>query len=68
VGRSSFVSVIPVQLVYHTANEGPVRIQYKCLVSQFLNSYICERFIYFQALSTYSQYSDVGKYVDRSWE
>jgi hypothetical protein len=43
------------------ANEGPVRIQYKCLIpiyvfpemknwylsSQFLHSYICERFIYF---------------------
>jgi hypothetical protein len=53
-----------------TANEGPVRIQYKCLVPiyvqysekgncyfqnriicsipQFLQSYICERFTYFQ--------------------
>ncbi len=56
-----------------TANEGPMRIQYKCLVPvyvfpemkllfpkhnynvlspmQFLHSYICERFIYFQDLS-----------------
>ncbi len=56
------VSICPI----HTANEGPVRIQYKCLgpfnvfpemkllfpkqnnnvLSQFLHSYICERFIY----------------------
>jgi hypothetical protein len=65
----------------HTANEGPVRIQYKCLgpfyvfpemkllfpkqnnnvLSQFLHSYICERFIYFQ---DHSVYSAAGKYVD----
>ncbi len=60
----------------HTANEGPVKIQYKCLfpidvfpemkplflssVSQFLHSYICERFIYFQDRSAYS---DATKYV-----
>ncbi len=72
-----------------TANEGPVRIQYKCLapiyvfpemklcsllisktellcsVSQFLHSYVCERFIYFQDQSAYSA---LGKYVDRYWE
>jgi hypothetical protein len=34
-------------------------------VSQFLHSYICERFIYFQDRSAYSA---AGKYVDRSWE
>ncbi len=34
-------------------------------VSQFLYSYICGRFIYFQDRSAYSA---VGKYVDRSWE
>jgi hypothetical protein len=63
----------------HTANEEPVRIQYKCLVpiyvllemklcslvisktellcslSQFLHSYICERFIYFQDRSVLLQ-------------
>ncbi len=68
-----------------TANEGPMRIQYKYLVpiyvfpemkllfpkqnyyvvSQFLHSYIYERFIYFQDRSNYSA---PGKYEDRSWE
>jgi hypothetical protein len=33
--------------------------------SQFLHSYICERFIYFQDQSAYSA---AGKYVDRFWE
>jgi hypothetical protein len=64
----------------HIANEGPVRIQYKCRVpiyvfpemklcskppyfqnriimfynvSQFLHSYICERFMYFKDRSVY---------------
>jgi hypothetical protein len=36
-----------------------------CSVSQFLHSYICERFIYFQDRSAYSA---AGKYVGRSWE
>ncbi len=36
-----------------------------CSVSQFLHSYIFERFIYFQIRSVYSA---AGKYVDRSWE
>jgi hypothetical protein len=36
-----------------------------CSVSQFRHSFICERFIYFQDMSTYSA---AGKYVDRSWE
>jgi hypothetical protein len=36
-----------------------------CSVSQFLHSYICERFIYFQ---DWSAYSAARKYVDRSWE
>jgi hypothetical protein len=69
-----------------TANKGPVRIQYKCLVpinlflemkllfpkqnyncsvSQFLHSYICDRFMHFQDRSANSV---AGKYVDRSWE
>ncbi len=34
-------------------------------VSQFIHSYICERFIYFQDRSAYSV---AGKYVDRSRE
>jgi hypothetical protein len=34
-------------------------------VSQFLHSYICETFIYFQDRSAYSA---EGKYVYRSWE
>jgi hypothetical protein len=63
----------------HTANEGPVRIQYKCLVPiyvfpefqnriimfclppQFLHSYICKRFTYFQDRSVYFA---ADKYVD----
>ncbi len=71
---------------YLTANEGPMRIKYKCMVSiyihilrnetvisktelvcsvsQFLHSYICERFTYFHQ----SAYSAAGKYVDWSWE
>ncbi len=70
---------------YLTANEGPMRIKYKCTVpiyihilinetvisktelecsvSQFLHSYICERFIYFHQSAS----SAAGKYVDRSW-
>jgi hypothetical protein len=36
-----------------------------CSVSQFLHSYISERFIYFQDRFAYSA---AGKYVDRSWE
>ncbi len=36
-----------------------------CSVSQFLHSYIWERFIHFQDRSAYSA---AGKYVDRSWE
>ncbi len=32
---------------------------------QFLRSYICERFIYFQDRSACSA---AGKYVDQSWE
>jgi hypothetical protein len=36
-----------------------------CSVSQFLHSYICERFIYFQS---WSAYSAARKYVDRSWD
>jgi hypothetical protein len=73
--------------IVHTANEGPVIIQYKSLVpiyvfpemklssllifktelsvSQFLHSYICERFIYFQDRSVYFA---AAKSVDRSWE
>ncbi len=38
------------------------RITVKCSVSQFLHSYTCERFIYFQDRSA------AGKYLDRSWE
>ncbi len=34
-------------------------------VSQFLNSYISEKFLYFQDRSAYSS---AGKYVDQSWE
>ncbi len=34
-------------------------------MSQFLHSYVCERFIFFQ---DWSAYSAAGKYVDRSWE
>jgi hypothetical protein len=34
-------------------------------VSQFLHSYICGRYIFFQDRSAYSA---AGKYVDRSWE
>jgi hypothetical protein len=71
----------------HTANEGPVRIQYNCLVhsyafpemklcsihisktessvSQFLHSYLCERFIYFPDRSVYFA---AAKYVDRYWK
>ncbi len=37
----------------------------KCSVSQFLNSYICERILYFQDRSTYFA---AGKYVDGSRE
>ncbi len=37
----------------------------QCSVSQFLHSYICERFIYFQDQSTYFA---AWKYVDQSWE
>jgi hypothetical protein len=37
----------------------------QCSVSQFLHSYICELFIYFQDRSAYS---DTEKYVDRSWK
>ncbi len=37
----------------------------QCFVSQFLNSYICERFIYFHNRSVYFA---AAKYVDRSWE
>ncbi len=72
-----------------TANEGLVRIRYKCLVpiyvfpegklcslvtsktefwcsvSQFLHTYICERFIYFQDRSVFFA---PAKYVDWSWE
>ncbi len=36
-----------------------------CSVSQFLHSYICDRFIYIQDRSAYSA---ARKYVDRSWE
>ncbi len=36
-----------------------------CSVSQFLHSYICERFTYFQVQPAYSA---AGKYVDWSWE
>jgi hypothetical protein len=36
-----------------------------CSVFQFLHSYICERFKYFQDRSGYSA---AEKYVDRSWE
>ncbi len=69
---------------HHTANEEPMKILKKCLVSiyvfpemklvfpkqhynvsQFLHSYICEKFIYFQDQSAYSA---SGKYVDQSWE
>jgi hypothetical protein len=41
------------------------KTELKCSVSQFLHSYIYERFIYFQ---DWSAYSAAGKYVDRSWE
>jgi hypothetical protein len=41
------------------------KIELKCSVSQFLHTYICERFIYFQDRSAYSA---AGKYVDRFWE
>ncbi len=36
-----------------------------CSVSQFLHSYICERFTYFQDMSAYSA---AGIYVFKSWE
>jgi hypothetical protein len=36
-----------------------------CSVSQFLHSYFCESFIYFQDQSVYFA---AAKYVDRSWE
>ncbi len=41
------------------------RITVQCSFFQFLHSYICERFIYFQDRSAYSA---AGKYVDRSLE
>jgi hypothetical protein len=34
-------------------------------ISQFVHSYICETFLYFQDQSAYSV---ARKYVDRSWE
>ncbi len=41
------------------------KTELKCSVSQFLHSYLCERFIYIQDRSAYSA---AGKYVDQSWE
>ncbi len=41
------------------------KIELYCFVSQFLRSYICERFIYFQ---NWSVYFAAAKYVGRSWK
>jgi hypothetical protein len=41
------------------------RITVQCSVSEFLHSYISERFTYFQDQYAYSA---AGKYVDRFWE
>jgi hypothetical protein len=41
------------------------KTELQCSVFQFLHSYICEKFIYFQDRSAYSA---AGKYVDQSWE
>ncbi len=41
------------------------KTEFYCAVSQFLHSYICERFIYFQDRSVHFA---AAKYVDRSWE
>jgi hypothetical protein len=41
------------------------KTELKCSVSQFLHSYICERFLYFQDRSVYFS---AAKYVDRFWE
>ncbi len=49
----------------HKCNSYLQNIIIICSVSQFLHSYICERFIHFQDRSAYSA---AGKYVDRSWE
>jgi hypothetical protein len=67
-----------------TANEGPVRIQYKCLVPIYLFPEMKLLFqkqnimfpvptlIYLREIYIYFQdrsaYSAAGKYVDRSWE
>jgi hypothetical protein len=39
-----------------------------CSVSQFLHSYICEKFIYFQDRSACSAAGKYVDFVDQSWE
>ncbi len=55
----------------HTANEGPMRIQYKCLVLIFVLSKMKLLFPKqnYNVLPP-SSYTHIfpGKYVDRSWE
>jgi hypothetical protein len=51
--------------MYSINNTVISKTELKSSVSQFLHSYICERFIYFQDRSAYSA---ARKYVDRSWE
>ncbi len=60
----------------YTVNEGPVRIQYKCLVPIYVFPKMKQNYIVLSP-STYhhisvrdlyrSAYSAAGKYVDRSW-
>jgi hypothetical protein len=52
--------------MYFSRNETVIsKTELQCSVSQFLHSYLCERFMYFQDQFTYSA---AGKCVDRSWK
>jgi hypothetical protein len=60
----SHLCITRIQTV-HCAPPYYTNTELKCSVSQFLHSYICEIFIYFQ---DWSVYFAAAKYVDRSWE